>query len=132
MGWATTEVNLRMAPISTPLAGAKFTLNSAGVAGFFGGEEAISAMATVHLYKGRRFLGWFNSPGSYTIAKRFGRMANSRFWDGLFPGTNDSPAISFELDGKQGTQVYRRLIWDDVAYTPPGLSDHGTEQGVNG
>ena len=98
-----------MAPISTPLAGAKFTLNSAGVAGFFGGEEAISAMATVHLYKGRRFLGWFNSPGSYTIAKRFGRMANSRFWDGLFPGTNDSPAVSFELDGKQGPKYTAAL-----------------------
>ncbi|KAG9308957.1 hypothetical protein JVU11DRAFT_11259 [Chiua virens] len=96
-------------PLDLPLAAAKFSLNSAGVAGFFGGEEAISAMATVHLYEGRRWLGWFNSPGSYTIAKRFGRMANSRFWDGLFPGSNDSPAVSFELDGKKGPEYIAPL-----------------------
>ncbi|KAF8131483.1 hypothetical protein EV363DRAFT_1583761 [Boletus edulis] len=98
-----------MPPLVTPLAHSKFNLNSAGVAGFFGGKEAISAMATVHLYKGRRWLGWYNSPGSYTIAKRFGRMANSRFWDGLFPGPNDSPAVSFGLDGKKGPQYIAAL-----------------------
>ena len=95
--------------ISTPLAGAKFTLNSAGVAGFFGGKEAISAMATIHLHKNRRWLGWFNSPGSYKIAKRFGRMANSRFWDGLFSGPNDSPGVLFGLDGKEGPKFLAAL-----------------------
>ena len=98
-----------MPPLGTPLAHSKFSLNSAGVAGFFGGKEAISAMATVHLYTGRRWLGWYNSPGSYTIAKRFGRMANSRFWDGLFPGPNDPPATSFALDGKQGPKYIAAL-----------------------
>ncbi|KAH0837785.1 hypothetical protein J3R83DRAFT_5965 [Lanmaoa asiatica] len=98
-----------MPPLGRPLENSKFSLNSAAVAGFFGGKEAISAMATVHLYKGRRWLGWFNSPGSYTIAKRFGRMANSRFWDGLFPGPNDSPAISFGLDGKKGPKYIAAL-----------------------
>ena len=96
-------------PLHPPLAGSKFTLNSAAVAGFFGGKEAISAMATVHLCEGRRWLGWFNSPGSYTVAKRFGRMANSRFWDGLFPGPNDSPAVSFGLDGKKGPEYIGAL-----------------------
>lgn len=99
----------RMPPLGAPLADSKFTLNSAGVAGFFGGKEAISAMATVHLYEGRRWLGWFNSPGSYTIAKRFGRMANSRFWDGLFPGPKNSPAVSFGLDGKKGPKYIAAL-----------------------
>lgn len=98
-----------MAPLYMPLANSKFSLNSAAVAGFFGGKEAISAMATVHLYKGRRWLGWYNSPGSYTVAKRFGRMANSRFWDGLFPGPNDSPAVSFGLDGQKGPQYVAAL-----------------------
>ncbi|KAF8435745.1 hypothetical protein L210DRAFT_3408593 [Boletus edulis BED1] len=98
-----------MPPLGAPLAHHTFNLNTAGVAGFFGGEEAISAMATVHLYEKRRFFGWFNSPGSYTIAKRFGRMANSRFWDGLFPGPNDSPAVSFGLDGKKGPQYIAAL-----------------------
>ncbi|KAG8219251.1 hypothetical protein J3R82DRAFT_90 [Butyriboletus roseoflavus] len=96
-------------PLPLPLANSKFSLNSAAVAGFFGGKEAISAMATVHLCKGRRWLGWFNSPGSYTVAKRFGRMANSRFWDGLFPGPNDSPAVSFGLDGKKGPEYIAAL-----------------------
>ncbi|KAF8435753.1 hypothetical protein L210DRAFT_3550533 [Boletus edulis BED1] len=77
-------------------------------------------MATVHLYQGRRWLGWYNAPGSYTIAKRFGRMANSRFWDGLFPGPNDCPVVSFGLDGKKGPQyiaalsgtTLKRGIWE--------------------
>ena len=39
----------------------------------------------------------------------FGRMANSRFWDGLFPGSNDSSTETFELDGKQGPQYIAAL-----------------------
>ncbi|KAG1735410.1 hypothetical protein EDB19DRAFT_1994731 [Suillus lakei] len=79
-----------------------FSLDVSGVAGFFGGEEAISAMQTIHLYKGRKFLGWYNSPGSWNVGKKFGMLANSRFWDGLFPGPNEEPAKFFQLDGKQG------------------------------
>ncbi|KAG2129017.1 hypothetical protein DEU56DRAFT_503198 [Suillus clintonianus] len=79
-----------------------FNLNVSGVAGFFGGEEAISAMQTIHLYKHRKWLGWYNSPGSWNVGKKFGLLANSRLWDGLFPGPNEDPAKFFELDGKQG------------------------------
>src|SRR6267154_1402215 len=85
-----------------PLSNSKFTLNASGVAGFFGGDEAVSAMATVNVYDGRRLLGWYNSPGSYLIAKKYGQLANSRFWDGLFPGPNPDPATLFELDGRKG------------------------------
>ncbi|KAG2142553.1 hypothetical protein BD769DRAFT_1348918 [Suillus cothurnatus] len=46
-------------------------------------KRSISAMTTVHLYHRRRWLGCYNSPGSYTVAKKFGQLANSRFWDGL-------------------------------------------------
>ncbi|KAG1735413.1 hypothetical protein EDB19DRAFT_1854037 [Suillus lakei] len=80
----------------------KFSLNVSGVAGFFGGDEAISAIQTIHIYKARKFLGWYNSPGSWNVGKKFGMLANSRFWDGLFPGPNEKPAKSFQLDGKQG------------------------------
>ncbi|KAG1806306.1 uncharacterized protein HD556DRAFT_1321059 [Suillus plorans] len=79
-----------------------FDLDVSGVAGFFGGEEAISAMQTIHLYKYRKYMGWYNSPGSWNVGKKFGMLANSRFWDGLFPGPNEDPAKFFELDGKQG------------------------------
>ncbi|KAG2135726.1 uncharacterized protein EDB93DRAFT_821899 [Suillus bovinus] len=79
-----------------------FDLDVSGVAGFFGGEEAISAMQTIHLYKYRKWMGWYNSPGSWNVGKKFGMLANSRLWDGLFPGPNEDPAEFFELDGKQG------------------------------
>ncbi|KIK96068.1 hypothetical protein PAXRUDRAFT_32634 [Paxillus rubicundulus Ve08.2h10] len=91
-----------MPVLQPPLANAKFNLDASGVAGFFGGEGAIAAMATVHLYHGRKWLGWYNSPGSYTIAKRFGQLANTRFWKGLFPGRSESPAIVFGLDVSSG------------------------------
>ena len=98
-----------MPVLNRPLKGSKFTLDASGVAGFFGGEEAISAMATVHLFHGRRWLGWYNSPGSYTIAKRFGQLASTRVWDGLFPGPNETPAVSFGLDGRQGPKYVATL-----------------------
>ena len=85
-----------------PLSNSSFTLDASGVAGFFGGDEAVSAMATVHVYQGRKWLGWYNSPGSYLVGKRYGQLANSRFWDGLFPGVNTDPATLFELDGWKG------------------------------
>ncbi|KAH7907502.1 hypothetical protein BJ138DRAFT_1174536 [Hygrophoropsis aurantiaca] len=95
-------INRRSIADSMPLADSHFTLDTSGVAGFFGGDEAVSAMATVHVYEGRKWLGWYNSPGAYDIGKRYGRLANSRFWDGLFPGVNTDPATLFELDGLKG------------------------------
>ncbi|CCM00117.1 uncharacterized protein FIBRA_02144 [Fibroporia radiculosa] len=85
-----------------PLKDSQFSLDTSGVAGFFGGPEAVSAMATVHVYEGRRWLGWYNSPGAYEISKAYGQLANSRFWDGLYPGPNTDPATLFGLDGKKG------------------------------
>lgn len=88
--------------INSPLDNVSFTLDISGVMGFFGGEEALSAMSTVHLYQGRRWFGWYNSPGSYVVAKKFGQLAKSRFWDGIFPGPNPTPEEMFGLDGKEG------------------------------
>ena len=83
---------------------ASFTLDSSGVAGFFGGDGAVAGMATVNLFKYRRWGGWYNTPGSYEIAKQYGQLANSRFWDGLFPGGKHDPAHLFGLDGKPGPE----------------------------
>jgi hypothetical protein len=93
-----------MPPLKVPLEGKRFQLDSSGVAGFFGGDEAISAMATVHVYEGRKWLGWYNSPGSYTVAKRYGRLARSRFWSALFPGIHVDPVTLFGLSGCSGPQ----------------------------
>ncbi|TBU44313.1 hypothetical protein BD309DRAFT_958688 [Dichomitus squalens] len=88
--------------IQEPLVNAKFTLDSSGVAGFFGGDSAVSGMATVNLIPNRRWGGWYNTPGSYEIAKQYGQLARSRFWDGLFPGGKHDPAELFGLDGQIG------------------------------
>ena len=85
-----------------PLDKSNFTLDTSGVAGVFGGDEVVSAMATVHVYENRQWLGWYNSPGSYQIARQYGRLARSRFFDGFFPGVHTDPATLFELDGWKG------------------------------
>jgi hypothetical protein len=85
-----------------------FNLDFSGVAGFFGGDVAVEAMSTVHLYRGRRWLGWYNSPGSYEIAKSYGQLCKSRFWDGIYPGINSDPTEFFGLDGQDGP-AYRAL-----------------------
>ncbi|KAI6042790.1 hypothetical protein EDC04DRAFT_2563606 [Pisolithus marmoratus] len=97
-----TALVRRSVLLTAPLGGADFRLDTSGVAGVFGGEEAVSAMATVHVYEHRKLLGWYNSPGSYVIAKRYGRLARSKFFDGLFPGVHTDPATLFELDGWPG------------------------------
>ncbi|KAH9847271.1 hypothetical protein C2E23DRAFT_849614 [Lenzites betulinus] len=88
--------------IPVPLQDTNFSLDSSGVAGFFGGDGAVQGMGTVHLFRGRRWFGWYNTPGSYEIAKQYGQLANARIWDGLFPGPNRDPAQLFGLDGKHG------------------------------
>ncbi|KAG9310364.1 hypothetical protein JVU11DRAFT_9497 [Chiua virens] len=91
-----------MLTTSTPLDKSHFTLDTSGVSGFFGGDEAIYAMATVHIYRGRQWLGWYNTPGSYQIAKQYGLVAKSVIFKGLFPGVRIDPARIFEFDGWQG------------------------------
>ena len=86
----------------TPLNTSRFSLDTSSVVGFFGGDEAISAMATVHVYSGRRWLGWYNTPGSYQIARQYGLIAKSLFFKGLFPGVRSEAAKLFEFDGWQG------------------------------
>jgi hypothetical protein len=93
-----------MPPITAPLEGTRFQLNAAGVAGFFGGKEAVSAMATVHLYEERKRFGWYNSPGSYIVAKKYGRLARARLWTALFPGIYVDPATLFGLKGRVGPE----------------------------
>ena len=85
-----------------PLDRSRFNLDTSGVVGVFGGEQAVSAMGTIPLYKNWKYLGWYNSPGSYEIAKRYGGLAKSRFFDGLFPGSRSDPATLFEMDGIKG------------------------------
>ncbi|KIK25139.1 hypothetical protein PISMIDRAFT_9732 [Pisolithus microcarpus 441] len=60
-----------------PLANSSFILQSASVAGLLGGEEATSTVALLQVSDKRRWLGWYNSPGSYVMGRRFRRLAHS-------------------------------------------------------
>jgi hypothetical protein len=80
----------------------KFTLDVSGIAGVLGGEESFAAMSSVHLMRGRRWLGLYNSPGSYHVAKKYGALSRSALWNGLFPGPTVEPAEMLELDSKKG------------------------------
>ncbi|KAF8549365.1 hypothetical protein OG21DRAFT_1448002 [Imleria badia] len=55
----------------------RFSFDVSGVAGLLGGDDAVSAMGAVHVYGNRRWLGWYNTPGSFQIAKRFSSFAQS-------------------------------------------------------
>ncbi|KAK7460478.1 hypothetical protein VKT23_020782 [Stygiomarasmius scandens] len=79
-----------------------FQLNSSGLAGFFGGDEGIAAMNTAQYYTARRFLGLYNSPGGFRMAKHYGRLAKSRIWRGFFPDVYLEPHEVFSLDGGPG------------------------------
>ncbi|KAI0822583.1 hypothetical protein BC628DRAFT_671493 [Trametes gibbosa] len=79
-----------------------WTLLSVGITSFFGGNSAVQGMTTVHLFEGRRWLGWYNTPGSHKIAKKYGRLADSPFWGGLFPGCNRDPTHLFGLNAEIG------------------------------
>ncbi|KAF8203199.1 hypothetical protein BJ912DRAFT_346658 [Pholiota molesta] len=59
-------------------------------------------MSSVHLMRGRRWLGLYNSPGSYYVAKKYGTLARFVLWNGLFPGPTVEPAEMLELDSKKG------------------------------
>ncbi|KAG6328819.1 hypothetical protein ID866_10270, partial [Astraeus odoratus] len=97
----------------------QFSLNTSAVAGVFGGDEAVATMATVHVYQHRKWLGWYNSPGSYTIAKRYGLLARSKFFSGLFPGVHTNPATLFELDGLKGPRfraAHSGSVFDETGH----------------
>ncbi|KAG6329324.1 hypothetical protein ID866_9765 [Astraeus odoratus] len=85
-----------------PLNNAGFSLDTSGMASFFGGDVAVSAMTTLHLDPTRRWLGWYNSPGTYEVARRYGRVAKSRFLEGLFPGMPTDLVTLLGLGGIRG------------------------------
>ncbi|KAF8546685.1 hypothetical protein OG21DRAFT_1517996 [Imleria badia] len=53
------------------------SFDASGVVGLLGGDDAVSAMAAVHIYGNQRWSGWYNTPGSFQIAKRLSSLAKS-------------------------------------------------------
>lgn len=88
-----------------------FDLDISGVAGFFGGDATLAAMNTINVYSGRRWMGWYNQPGTYEVAKTYGQLAVSRFWDAIYPGPNLDPATLFKFDKVESTTKYSYAHW---------------------
>ncbi|PIL32577.1 hypothetical protein GSI_05280 [Ganoderma sinense ZZ0214-1] len=86
------------------------TLRPISLTGLFGGDTAVAAMGTVHLFAHRWICRWYNTPGSYEIAKRYGQLANVWFWDGLFPGGTHDPSELFKLNGMKGPPFLGRAL----------------------
>ncbi|KAI6121273.1 hypothetical protein F5141DRAFT_1210950 [Pisolithus sp. B1] len=92
------------APLNDSSNSGGFSLNTGGMASFFGGEVAVTAMTTIHLDPTRRWLGWYNSPGTYEVARRYGRVSGSKFLEGLFPGVPTDLATLLGLEELKGTK----------------------------
>ncbi|KAI6161044.1 hypothetical protein EDD17DRAFT_1591905 [Pisolithus thermaeus] len=110
-----------LAKRSLPLADSDFVLNSAAVAGLLGGEEATSTVALTQIYDKRRWLGWYNSPGSYVMGKHFRRLARSAKVDVVFDSDSDAgttsgsqmvhidPSVLFTHEGWSGGPAFKGI-----------------------
>ncbi|CCL98420.1 uncharacterized protein FIBRA_00417 [Fibroporia radiculosa] len=92
--------SFNISPVS--LKDSRLSLDAFSVAGLFGGAETVSAMATVHVYEGRKYLGWHNSPGAYGVSQRLSQLAASRFSNGLYPGPAADPTTLVGVEALKG------------------------------
>lgn len=67
-------------------------------------------MGSIHLCEGRRWLGWYNCPGSFSFAASFARMASPRAWD-VFRSPRRPPPVllGLGLDGRTGPKYIAAL-----------------------
>ena len=118
-----------------PLVHTRFILDSSGVAGVLGGEEAIASIALVHVFEGRKWLGWYNSPGSYVVGMRFGRLARSAVPAASLhgrEGVRTDLATLFEYDGRKGPRfkaVHSGTVLDGTGHLSALLMSECAEQG---
>lgn len=87
-----------------PIRNTKLTLDTSGMAAFFGGDVAVAAFTSLHLDPHRRWLGWYNSPGTFDVARRYGRISGSRFLQGLFPEVPTDLVTILGLAGLKGAR----------------------------
>ncbi|KAM5539637.1 hypothetical protein V8D89_006746 [Ganoderma adspersum] len=87
-----------------PLSHAAIKLDSFALSGFFGGGYSVVGMASLKLIPGHRWCGWYNTPGSIEMARRYGPLAHLTVSDALFPEGQADPTRLFKLDVKKGPQ----------------------------
>ncbi|RPD65797.1 hypothetical protein L226DRAFT_454265 [Lentinus tigrinus ALCF2SS1-7] len=92
-----------MAPI-LPLHNRTFSLDISSLAGFLGAEAVLAVMMLPHLHSQRKWWGWYNCPGSYQIAKRYGELARFRFWSALYGSAHFPPELALELSSSSGSK----------------------------
>ena len=98
----TPSVYYRMAPL-LPLRSTTFSLDVSSLAGFLGAEAALAVMMLPHLHAQRKWWGWYNCPGSYQIAKRYGELAHFRFLGALRGSTSSLPELALDLPSSAGS-----------------------------
>lgn len=107
----------------------RFSLDMSGIAVLMGGDDAMSAMATVHIYGDRRLLGWYNTPGSFQVAKRLRTFAKSASFRGIFSSdvsprflpksVHTDPTTLFDLDTFKGPKfraAYSGTVIEETGY----------------
>lgn len=102
-----------------------FALNALGFIGLIGGTEVVSVMAMIPLYRGRRWLGWYNTPGSLGIARHLSNFASS-FQTRLY-GKSVSHRLTCLRPG--GAEVHRCFFCEGDTVGSLGVSDSRKVQG---
>lgn len=69
------------------------TISTSAFLGFVGGEDQLVALKAAHLEGGRRFLSFFNSPGSYATGRGYVTLGECQVWDSLHHGVSANPSI---------------------------------------
>ncbi|KAG8219027.1 hypothetical protein J3R82DRAFT_4783 [Butyriboletus roseoflavus] len=92
----------------------RFSLDMSGIMGLMGGDDAVSAMATVHVYGNRRWLGWYNTPGSFQIAKRLRTFAKSASFRNIFSRDLSSKFLS--KSGPKFRAAYSGTVIEETSY----------------
>lgn len=83
-----------------------FTLDLSGLAAFLGGDEAVSATVAAFSTGNIGWTGWYASPGSYAVAKYFGRTLEGKVWKACFPGERVDLSQAFRLHCPSNYQFY--------------------------
>ncbi|RDX45451.1 hypothetical protein OH76DRAFT_953020 [Lentinus brumalis] len=99
-----------------PLRSTTFSLDVSSLAVFLGADAALAVMMLPHLHSQRKLWGWYNCPGSYQIAKRYGELARFRFWSALFGSAKVPPELALELSSAAGSTF--TAAWSSIAVSP--------------
>ncbi|KIO05933.1 hypothetical protein M404DRAFT_25185 [Pisolithus tinctorius Marx 270] len=112
--WQAVQLQAKsLANCPLPFANSTFVLNSTAMAGLLGGEEATSTVALTQIYDRRKWLGWYNSPGSYVMGKHFRRLARSAKVDIVYDNGPESGTAS----GSQMVHIDPTLLFEHEGWS---------------